>query len=210
MRLGIMLGFGALAALSFLMGYKIQGVSALVLVFIFSPPFPLHLPRHIWVTIDIISLIGLVYFAWWATDPYQKGARFEKYVSTLFPEPDIIVQDRTRDNSKLLNRLVESDGYPDFVFRNKKTNKIFAVECKWRGQWAQSKNGEIGLWWNGVHSERYSAYEKKTSIPVFIAFGIGGSPEKPKEVYFMELAQLQYAFLKQSFVRSGKSAAQII
>ena len=53
------------------------------------------------------------------------------------------------------------------------------------------------------------AYEKESGIPVFVAFGIGGSPEKPKEVYFLKLDSLRYGFLKQSLVRSGKTAAQL-
>ena len=63
---------------------------------------------------------------------------------------------------------------PDFLFRNQKTGKSFAVECKWRGKWAQNKNGEIGLWWNRTQGERYTAYGKESEIPVFIAIGISG------------------------------------
>ena len=45
--------------------------------------------------------------------------------------------------------------------------------------------------------------------PVFVAFGIGGAPEKPREVYFLEAGRLHYKFLKQSLVKSGKTASQI-
>ena len=205
----IAIGFLVLAVLAYLMGYWWVCIGAAVLALIFSPILPLHFPRHIWVIIDLVALGAMVYFTYWATNPYQKGTRFEQYVSTLFPEPDFVIQDRTRDVSKFLNRRVESDMHPDFLFRNQKTGKSFAIECKWRGRWAQGTSGELGLWWNREQGARYSAYEKESGIPVFIALGIGGSPEKPKEVYFMEPGRLSYAFLKQSYVRSGRASTDI-
>ncbi len=209
LRLGIMVGFFVLAILSFLLKYPILGVISIAIGLLFNPIMIVHLPRHIWVIVDILALVDVAYFAYWATNPYWKGTRFEQYVSTLFPEPEFIIHDRTRDVSKFLNRRVESDAHPDFVFRNQKTGKSFAVECKWRGRWAQGKSGELGLWWNLAQGNRYLAYEKESGIPVFVAFGIGGTPEKPREVYFIEASQLHYVFLKQSLIRSGKTASQL-
>lgn len=202
-------GFVLLAALSFLMNYRDLGIAGLLLATLFNPFIPIILPRHIWVIIDIVTFAGIIYYTYWTTNPYWKGTRFEQYVSTLFPEPDFIVQDRTRDVSKFLNRRVESDTHPDFVFRNQKTGKSFAVECKWRGKWAYNKSGELGIWWRLYQGERYAAYGKESGIPVFVALGIGGSPERPKEVYFLEADRLHYAFLNQSLVRSGKMASQL-
>lgn len=209
LKLGIMAGFFVLALLSFLMGYRLLAIAGILLAFIFNPFLPLHLPRHIWVIIDILALAGVVYFTYWSTNSFKKGIRFEQYVATLFPKSDFVIHDRTRDISKFSERLVESDMHPDFVFRNQKTGKSFAVECKWRGQWARGSSGELGLWWKKWQGERYSAFEKERNIPVYVAFGIGGSPEKPKEVYFLEASRLQYTFLKQSLIKSGKSASQL-
>ena len=209
LRFGITIGLFVLAALSLLLGYKEASLIGFLLGLLFNPVVSVHLPRHIWVIIDILSLAGIVYFTYWATNPYWKGTRFEQYVSTLFPEPEFVIHDRTRDVSKFLNRRVESDSHPDFVFRNQKTGKPFAVECKWRGRWAQGKSGELGLWWNLAQGERYLAYEKESGIPVFVAFGIGGSPEKPNEVYFLELDRLHYRFLNQSLIRSGNTVSQL-
>lgn len=210
LRFGIMLGFFVLAALSSLMGYRWLGVAGIVIGLIFNPIVSLHLPRHIWVVIDILSLAGMVYFTHWATNPYKKGTRFEQYVAELFPEPDFVIQDRTRDVSKFLNRRVESDMHPDFLFRNQKTGKSFAVECKWRGKWARNKNGELGIWWKPYQAEHYAAYGKKSGMPVFVALGIGGSPEKPTEIYFLEADRLHYVFLNQSLIKSGKMASQLV
>lgn len=209
LRLGITLGLLMLAAFSFVLGYKRLGVAGIALGLLFNPFISVHLPRYIWAIIDIATLGGIVYSSYWQTDSYKKGTRFEQYVATLFPEPEAIIMNRTRDISKFSNRLVVSDMHPDFVFKNKKTGRTFAVECKWRGQWAKGNSGELGLWWNKEQGLRYAEYEKSFGIPVSVAFGIGGTPEKPKEIYFLELARLQYTFLKQSLVRSGKSAPEI-
>ena len=203
LRLGIMVGFFVLAALAFLMDYRWLGISGVALALLFNPLVPLHLPRHIWVVLDLLSLAGLIYFTYWATNPYKKGVRFEKYVTTLFPQSDFVIQDRTRDNSKYLKRHVESDGHPDLIFRNQKTGKTFAVECKWRGKWTSDKHGTLGIWWKPWQAERYTAYGKESGMPVFVAFGIGGTPEKPKEVYFLEADRLHYVFLNQSLIKSG-------
>jgi len=205
LRFGIAIGLFVLAALSFLLGYKEVSVIGLLLGILFSSTASVHLPRHVWVIVDIISLAGVVYFAYWATNPYWKGTRFEQYVSTLFPEPEFVIHDRTRDVSKFLNRRVESDSHPDFVFRNQKTGKSFAVECKWRARWSNGRDGDVGLWWDIPRWERYCAFEKESGIPVSVAFGIGGAPEKPHEVYFLELDRLHYKFLNQSLIRSGRT-----
>ena len=209
LKLIITTGFIVLAILSLLMNYRDLGIAGLLLAVLFNPFIPIVLPRHIWVVIDIVTLAGIVYYTYWTTNPYWKGTRFEQYVSTLFPEPDFVIQDRTRDVSKFLNRRVESDTHPDFLFRNQKTGKSFAVECKWRGKWAQGSSGELGLWWNKAQGNRYNTHQKESGIPVFVALGIGGSPEKPQEVYFLESDRLGYTFLKQSLVRSGRASPQL-
>ena len=156
------------------------GVGALFLSIFFNPIVPIiNLPRHLWVTLDLIAAVGVTYFAIWATNPYWKGTRFEQYVSTLFPTSDFVIQDRTRDISKFSKRYVESDGHPDFVFRSKKTGQVFAVECKWRGAWAKSTSGELGLWWKKEQGARYQKYATDSGIPVFIAIFICLTPHKP-------------------------------
>ncbi len=209
LRLGITIGLVTRAAFSFILGYKRLGIAGVVLGLLFNPFISVHLPRYIWAIIDIVTLGAIVYSSYWETDSYKKGTRFEQCVSMLFPKSEFIIMNRTRDISKFSNRLVVSDMHPDFVFKNKRTARTFAVECKWRGQWAKGSSGELGFWWNKEQGVRYTEYEKSFGIPVYVAFGIGGTPEKPKEVYFLELARLQYTFLKQSLVRAGKPASTI-
>jgi hypothetical protein len=171
---------------------------------LFNPYFSISLSRDIWILVDVVAIVAIGYAAYWATNSYKKGTRFENYVASLFPDPDFVIQDRARDTGKKLKRVVESDRHPDFVFRSQKTGKVFAVECKWRGRWAWQPNGGQGIWWNLHQWDRYMEYQKQSGIPVYVAFGIGGTPNKPAEVYFLELDRLRFPFLFQSLIKSGK------
>jgi hypothetical protein len=92
------------------------------------------------------------------------------------------------------------------VFRNRKTGKEFAVECKWRARWGRGKSGDLGIWWPHDLTDKYARFSQERSIPVFVAFGIGGTPSQPSEVYFIEVERLHYAFLLQSLIRGGHSS----
>lgn len=209
LRFWITVMFVVIAVYFFILNYRFLSLAAFIAALLFNPYYYPSLPRQIWVMLDLVGACGVIYAAYWATNPYKKGTRFEQYVTTLFPEPDFVIVDRTRDVSKFLNRRVESDLHPDFVFRNTKTGKMFAIECKWRAQWSYNKHGEPGIWWKQWQSERYAAYGKEAGMPVFVALGIGGLPQKPKEVYFLEADRLHYVFLLQSLIQSGRTAGQI-
>jgi hypothetical protein len=206
---GIATALAVLALLAFIMRYWRIGYGALFLALVFSTTLPFHFSRNVWVVIDLLSLALVVYFTYWATNPNQKGNRFERYVLTLFPEKDFIVEDSTCDASKFLGRHVESDTHPDFILRERKSGKSFAVECKWRGNWIQGKGPEPGLWWNLKQGSRYLAFQESARIPVYVVFGIGGTPDKPKEIYFLPASELKWAFLKQSLIRSGRSVVEM-
>jgi|GEM_PF-1461874 hypothetical protein len=184
-------------------------ITCAIAAFLFSPYNPISLPRHIWIIADLLAGLGLAYATFWATSPYKKGTRFEDYVATLFPEPNFVIKDRTRDTGKHSNRRVESDGHPDFVFRAVESGNVFAVECKWRSRWARQPNGGQGIWWNLAQFDRYAAYQRDTGIPVFVAFGIGGSPSCPAEIHILELDRLRFPFLSQSLLRSGNTPAHM-
>ena len=62
LKLVITTGFVLLAALSFLMNYRDLGIAELLLAILFNPFVPITLPRHIWVTVDIITFAGIIYY----------------------------------------------------------------------------------------------------------------------------------------------------
>ncbi|HEX8993949.1 MAG TPA: hypothetical protein VF803_01715 [Candidatus Paceibacterota bacterium] len=206
----IAVGFFALAVSAVSLRYLAFAATNALLGILFVPWLPMHLPRHIWVLIDVLGIFGVAYFSYWSTNSYWKGTRFEQYVTTFFPEPKFLLTDRTRDISKFTGRRVESDTHPDLVFRNGETGNSFAVECKWRAQWARGRSGELGLWWNLAQWNRYRAYAQQTGFPVWVAFGIGGSPERPREVYLIDLERLHYPFLRQELIMSGKTRADLV
>lgn len=199
-RMYAFITFLILAGLSFIQHYKQFALAFILSAILFNPYIPASLPQNIWIVLDVLLSAGLLFFVFWTTNSYQKGARFERYLASRFPETKYKLVDRTRDNAKYLNRAVESDGYPDLRFRNLETNNEFAVECKWRAKWqGNESHGDVGVFWNPKWTERYLAYSKRNNIPVFLALGVGGAPEKPKEVYIVPIEVLNnWSFLKRS------------
>lgn len=203
-RLGILFGFMGLAILAFTQHYPRWGLLMLALGVVFNPFSYLNLNRDLWELLDLLALAPVILFGFRATNSYDKGVRFEQYVSTLFPASDYEIENRTRDISKFSKRRVRSDMDPDFVFRNKKDGRLFAVECKWRAKWAGDSIKGFGLYWNLEQAARYKDFGIRNQMPVFVCFGISGRPDKPREVYSLPLEELRWSFLKQSLIRQGR------
>lgn len=197
-----------LAVLAFDNSDANYGVAAAGVAFLINPFSPFEFQRYIWVLSDVTCIAGIFYYVYRSTNPHQKGIRFEAHVESLFPSDKFILVDRTRDISKFSNRKVESDSNPDFVFRVKDTKNEFAVECKWRASW-YTKNGKVGMYWDLKHQESYVKFSQAKSMPVYIAFGIGGRPEQPNEVHFIEVAKTIYPFLWKELIVSGPKVKDI-
>lgn len=202
-------GLLAFGLLTFGNGYWRFGITSFVLGLLYYPTLNITLPRHLWVILDTAIAVGVLFVVRKTTDSYQKGAAFEKYVASLFPAQNFNIKTRTHDSSKFLGRYVETDVDPDFVFQNKRTGEVFAVECKWRKGWMKHLSLGAVLSWDKWKGGKYMNYGVKNRMPVFVAFGIGGTPDKPTETYFLKADQLQYRFLKQEFVKSGKTIYQL-
>lgn len=205
----ISVGAFFLAILILFQGYRWWALGFVIIAIIFFPlPHLINLFRYQWTIFDIAVIAYSVLFAFQTTNPYRKGTSFEQHVSSLFPESQFTIVDRTRDISKFSKRIVESDSHPDFVFRNKKTGQTFAVECKYASRW-WNQNGTLGIKLRHYQLENYRAFERERKMPVFIAFGIGGIPEKPKEVFFVPLDWIKYDFVWESVIRGGKKAGEV-
>lgn len=193
--------FVALAFIAFLQHYKQFAIFFVACAVLFNPLLPFSLGRELWIIVDVLLIAGLSFYVFWATDSYQKGSRFEKYVASLFPQDKFVIIDRTRDNGKHLGRYVESDKNPDLLFRDLKSGEKFAVECKWRNTWAK-KDGypESGFMWKPEWTVRYGEFGKEHGVKVRLALGIGGAPEKPKEVYLISIEKLKWGFIKKSYI----------
>ena len=209
LRLAIAIGLFLIGALSLLSGYRLIATTEIFFGIFYLPSLGIQLDRHFWVILDLIVVAFIIFWTYKTTDSYQKGTAFEKHVASLFPAHNFPIETRTHDSSKFLGRYVETDVDPDFVFRNKRSGRSFAIECKWRKGWAGDKSIGLGLSWDLWKAERYISYGVKNKMLVLVAFGIGGTPGNPNEVYFLEAEKLRYRFLKQSLIQSGKTVHQL-
>ncbi len=121
-------------------------------------------------------------------DSFDKGFLFEKYITTLFNERKFKLE-TWRKSRKIQDNIYPIDmSYPDLelIFVHKRKFR-FAVECKWRKQFF---NGKI-KWVNDYQSiVIYHEFQSRFLIPVFVAIGVGGLPDNPKQLFVTPLNQL--------------------
>ena len=132
---------------------------------------------------------------------YEAGISLENYVLSLFDMRDWSIVDYTKDLSKKFGRKVESDSNPDFVMRHKDTNKVIAIECKYKSRFMRGVK-EHGITWASEYQiKNYNAFREKTNYHVFAVIGIGGSPSKPKSMFIVPLYRLKYPFASEDYLR---------
>jgi hypothetical protein len=90
----------------------------------------------------------------------------------------------------------EANMYPDleFEFSLRDVKSRFAVECKWRKSYY--KNGIE--WAKEYQLKNYRKFKTEKNIPVFVAIGVGGTPEKPEDVYIVPLTVIENIFISQT------------
>lgn len=161
---------------------------------LFNPIVPFSLDRSTWILADLILIGVLLGWFWDYYTSYHKGLLFEHFIMKKFPEPDWVLVNSTKDLHKRLKRFVESDANPDFVFRNKITGKVIAVECKYRSEYFEHKKWGEGITWRKEQGARYLQYGRDNNLSVYVAIGVGGNPKSPKFVSYLpiELIQKQY------------------
>lgn len=151
----------------------------------------LNLSRNQWRVLDLFIIAGFALFFYRYYDGYRKGSAFEKFVSSLLPENEWIIEDWTKDKSKRLQRQVESDKNPDLTVRNKITGERIAIECKFRSRPWMNKFGINGISWNSYNHDCYKRYGEKERIPVKVIFGLGGNPKSPEKIFVAPLEGLE-------------------
>ena len=115
-----------------------------------------------------------------------KGDEFENFVrEKIYTSDRYILLHKTHSFSKS-KEFIKSSLYPDFLFKDKKTNEEFYVEAKYRGKLV---NGKIE-WCNKEQLDRYKkiSKEKKT----FIAIGFQGRPTFPEKIYIVNINDINY------------------
>ena len=128
---------------------------------------------------------------------FVKGEDFENYVERyIFPKEEYTLIYRTPNEAMNAERFVESSLYPDFQFRDKKTDKKFWVEVKYR----QDSYKDKIMWATEAQLKRYKEYDKK--LPVFVAIGVGvyGNASMPDYFYIVPVKHIKYVGLFESFL----------
>lgn len=114
----------------------------------------------------------------------KKGDKFEQYIVKKF-DKGFFKMKEWRGDKYIDGLYAESNMNPDLEYEfilNSFSSK-FALECKFR---QNLYNREVEL-----AKERqiqiYKKFELERQIPVYIALGLGGNPEKPAELFLIPL-----------------------
>ncbi len=131
----------------------------------------------------------------------EKGDAFENYVISKFNQKFFKLKDMRSDKG-IKGFYPESNQYPDLLLEYKLSSIKFAVECKWRADWWKRDDGEESIDWAGGEKkiQNYNEYAEKNNVPVFVAIGVGGTPDKPEQLFVAPLNALKYRYAKRSYL----------
>jgi Holliday junction resolvase len=121
----------------------------------------------------------------------EKGDAFEKYIVRCFDEERFKIIEWQSDKG-IDGRYPEANMKPDLIFALmlQEGNVKFAVECKYRSQIDKSKLIEIC---SSDQLDRYKTFARREKMEVFLALGVGGTPDCPDEVYAIPLRNVYHA-----------------
>jgi hypothetical protein len=118
---------------------------------------------------------------------FEQGRLFEEYVKNLFNQDSFKIKKWRKSILLPSNTYIAGLGDPDFelIFVGK-NQYTFAVECKWKSDFNKGKT----KWAEQDQIERYLDFERKRTMPVFIAMGIGGLGNKPENMFVTPLCNI--------------------
>jgi hypothetical protein len=130
---------------------------------------------------------------------FAKGEEFEQYLRDfIFPERHYHLEHRSHDYSTNRSDYVADSLDPDFVFVSVKGEKMFFVEAKYR-----SKFYDDAVEWCKLYQlKRYKEANKE--LPVFIALGVGGTPDFPDHLYVFPVKHTKYIKLFKSVLKKSE------
>jgi hypothetical protein len=130
---------------------------------------------------------------------FAKGEEFEQYLRDyIFPERAYHLEHRSHDYSTNRTDYVADSLDPDFVFVSVKGEKMFFVEAKYRSDFYQ----DAVEWCKPYQLKRYKEANKE--LPVFIALGVGGTPDMPDYLYIFPVKHTKYPKLFRSVLRKSE------
>ena len=91
------------------------------------------------------------------------------------------------------------------VFRHRSSDTKFAVECKYRSKWEINGNAPQIEWAEEHNIANYLQFSEERKMDVVIIIGIGGTAEKPEEVYAAPLNALKkYTIARKNYLQQFK------
>jgi hypothetical protein len=131
---------------------------------------------------------------------YEKGLVFEKYIISLLPDNEWSIVDYTKDTIKGIPRKIESSSNPDIILRHRETNKLIALECKYRTDFFRTDSGRI-LLVKDYQIQKYKTFNKEKGYPVFIVIGIGNKPGNPEKLFLFPLNSIQFSPSSMEYIK---------
>ena len=126
---------------------------------------------------------------------FKQGEKFEEQAREIyFPKTHYDLVERTHNYNTNKVDYVEASLRPDFTLRDRRTNKLFYLEVKYRND---LYNGKIE-WCKPFQLKRYQECEKM--YPVFVLIGLGGDIEEPACIILIPLKHAKYTGLFPSYV----------
>lgn len=118
-------------------------------------------------------------------DSIQKGMDFERYILDQFEEKYFKMEYWQSDKGHN-GRYPESNQNPDFVFRLETQSGWgnLAVECKYQSN--INANAPVKFC-EDYQLRNYQNFSHRNKMNVFLILGLGGSPKKPEELYFLPI-----------------------
>ena len=122
----------------------------------------------------------------------KRGDDFEKFIIQKFNKKYYRIKEWVGD--KYINGVhAETTQQPDLLIERKikEGNAEFWVECKWRQN----------LFKGGIEFateeqlKRYKLFQKKRSIPIFLAIGLGNKASSPKHLFILPLEEIETNFI---------------
>lgn len=118
----------------------------------------------------------------------EKGYEFEKFVLSQFNKDEYRLHEWRGDKYLRGWGGPPSNSSPDLELEHSISGERFAVECKYRTH----LSNKMFMWATPIKHRKYKAYQQKTHIPVYVAFGLGGVPAAPAFFTVMPLVAIQY------------------
>ncbi|UAL07615.1 MAG: hypothetical protein KRP56_07365 [Candidatus Methanogranum gryphiswaldense] len=122
-------------------------------------------------------------------DPHAKENLFEKRALEMFPEENFELIESSVGTSDPDGKGVEQCKNPDYHFRDKKTNKGFWVECKFRS--GAFPDGSIQFC-DPRQFKKYKEIMETTGEKVYIMIGFEGKPQSPDKIFCLDLKKSPY------------------